>query len=188
MVAADNMNLMMSVWAVGNNNLLGCDAPVNGWCMNTTPVSYSVGACGLDGVKHTYSSVGGQCYPLTPLVVGPTQGVIPWGSGFRDFKSQGAGSSAAAPLISGALAILATEFPHLSNAELRAALRASAIPLGNDTQFNPGTGAGLLQIDKAIQAAPTARKHPSYAYEQRFLWEVSTLLYGGKNNRLRITT
>ena len=176
LVAADAMNLMLSVWAVGNNNLLGCDAPVNGWCMNTTPVSFSVGACNLSGVKHTYSSVGGQCYPLTPLVVGPTEGVVPWGSGFKDFQDQGAGSSAAAPLVSGALAILATEFPHLSNAELRAAMRAGAIPLGSASDFNPGTGAGLLQIDRAIEAAPTAKNHPSYSYEQRFLDEVSTLV------------
>jgi len=176
MIVADAMNLMLSVWAVGNNNLLGCEAPVNGWCMNTTPVSFSVGACNLDGVKHDYSSVGGQCYPLTPLVVGPTEGVIAWGDGYRDFLEQGSGSSAAAPLVSGALAILATEFPHLSNAELRAAIRASAIPLGADPQFSPGTGSGLLRIDRAIQAAPAASQHPTFAYERRFLAEVSTLV------------
>jgi|TARA_Y100000310_G_scaffold321376_1_gene378925 subtilisin family serine protease len=176
LVAADRMNLMLSVWAIGNNNMLGCDAPVNGWCMNTTPVSFSVGACDLDGVKHTYSSVGGQCYPLSPIVVGPTQGVIPWGSGFKDFRQQGGGSSAAAPLVSGALAILVTEFPDLSNAELRAAIRAGAYRLGADSQFNAGTGSGILRIDDAIQAAPTARKHPTYDYEQRFLAEASTLV------------
>ena len=176
LVAADAMNLMLSVWAVGNNNLLGCDAPVNGWCMNTTPVSFSVGACNLNGVKHDYSSVGGQCYPLTPMVVAPTEGVIAWGSGYRDFLDQGSGSSAAAPLVSGALAILATEFPRLSNAELRAALRASAIPLGADAQFTPGTGSGLLRIDTAIQEAPRAHQHPTFDYERRFLAEVSTLV------------
>jgi subtilisin family serine protease len=176
LVAADAMNLMLSVWAVGNNNMLGCDAPVNGWCMNTTPVSFSVGACNLDGVKHAYSSVGGQCYPLTPLVVGPTEGIIPWGNGYKDFLTQGGGSSAAAPLVSGALAILSTEFPHLTNAELRAAIRAGAVTLGTDSQFSPGTGSGLLRIDNAIQAAPTARNHPTYAYEQRFLAEASTLV------------
>jgi subtilisin family serine protease len=176
LVAADEMNLMLSVWAVGNSNLMGCDAPVNGWCMNTTPVSFSVGACNLDGIKHDYSSVGGQCYPLTPLVVAPTEGVIAWGSGYRDFLEQGSGSSAAAPLVSGALAILSTEFPQLTNAELRAALRASAAPLGRDSQFSPGTGSGLLRIDAAIQAAPNARNHPTYDYERRFLAEVSTLV------------
>ena len=176
LVAADAMNIMLSVWAVGNNNLLGCDASVNGWCMNTTPVSFSVGACNLDGVKHDYSSVGGQCYPLTPMVVAPTEGVIAWGSGYKDFLDQGSGSSAAAPLVSGALAILATEFPRLSNAELRAALRASAMPLGADAQFTPGTGSGLLRIDAAIQAAPRAHQHPTFAYERRFLQEVSTLV------------
>ena len=176
MVAADAMNIMLSVWAVGNNNLLGCETPVNGWCMNTTPVSFSVGACNLDGIKHDYSSVGGQCYPLTPMVVAPTEGVIAWGGGYRDFLDQGSGSSAAAPLVSGALAILVTEFPHLSNAELRAALRASAMPLGADAHFTPGTGSGLLRIDAAIQAAPRASQHPTFAYEQRFLNEVSTLV------------
>jgi hypothetical protein len=176
LVAADAMNIMLSVWAVGNNNMLGCEAPVNGWCMNTTPVSFSVGACNLDGVKHDYSSVGGQCYPLTPMVVAPTEGVIAWGGGYRDFLGQGSGSSAAAPLVSGALAILATEFPHLSNAQLRAALRASAVPIGGDPEFSPGTGSGLLRIDAAIQAAPTAHQHPTFDYERRFLAEVSTLV------------
>jgi len=176
LVAADQMNLMLSVWAVGNNNLLGCDAPVNGWCMNTTPVSFAVGACDLQGVKHPYSSVGGQCYPLSPIVVCPTQGVIAWGNGYKDFREQGGGSSAAAPIVSGALAILITEFPHLTNAELRAAIRASAIPLGDRVDFSPGTGSGLLRIDDAIQAAPTAHTHPTYDYEQRFLNEASTLV------------
>ncbi len=176
MVALDRLGAICTVWAIGNNELIAdCEASVRGWCMNTTPVSVSVGAATLGGNRQRYSSIGGQCYPLSPIVVAPTGGVVPWGDGFVDFGDQGGGTSAAAPQVAGALAILDTAFPNLSSAELRAALRAGATPIGPDPEFNPGTGAGMLRIDRALQAAPTAKDHPTYSYEQQFLAEVSTL-------------
>jgi hypothetical protein len=165
----------ITVWAIGNNEMLGCSQGISSWCMNTAPVSVSVGAVDLSLNRQSYSSLFGQCYPLSPVVAAPTQGVLPWGSGFSDFGRQGGGTSATAPQVSGALAILATEFPELPNPELRAALRSGAQPIGPDSDYNPGTGSGLLQIGKALIAAPHARNHITHAYELDFRERFSTL-------------
>ena len=179
LVAADkrspSQGTILTVWAAGNNELIGCPQDVGIWCMNSLPVSVSIGACNFALQRHLYSSIGGQCFPLSPLAVAPTQGIVPWGDAFADFGKQGAGTSASAPQVAGALAILNTAYPHLSNAELRAALRASATPLGPDPDFNPGTGSGLINIPEALRIAPVAKQHKTYRYEKEFLERVSTV-------------
>lgn len=168
--AADELNRFLSVWAIGNNKHV-CAQAVTGYCMGTSPWSVSVGAVGRDLKPLFYSSSGGQCFPLSPTCVTPTYGELPWGSGFMDFGDQGAGTSSTTPMVSGALAILNSLYPRASNADLRAALRASARPLNPNRPYelyDPETGSGLLQIMDAIQAVPMARSHPSYAYERDF--------------------
>jgi len=59
---------------------------------------------------------------------------------------------------------------------LRAALRSGAKQIGPDPQHNLGIGAGMLQIDDAITALPSAENHWSYAYEKTFLESKSTLV------------
>jgi len=158
-----------TVWALGNNHLLGCGSEVDGWCMNSGPASFSVGAVSLGLQLQPYSSVGGQCYPLSPMVCCPTGGILPWGKGFKDFGPYGGGTSSCAPQVSGAVAILAAANPGITNSEMRAAMRQSALQLGPDTMFNPGFGSGLLQVDKAIEAAPFAKTHVTFTYEEEFL-------------------
>ena len=175
LVAMDRYNAVLCVWAAGNNNLLGCP-DVTGFCMNTLPTGIAVGATTLQGQLHRYSSIGGQCYPLTPAVVVPTEGIVPWLNSYKDFGAQGGGTSACAPQVTGAVAILVTEFPYLTNAEVRAALRAGATPLGPNPVFNDGVGSGMLNIPGAIAAAPRAKEHPSYAYEKTFLQSTSTVV------------
>lgn len=172
----DKLDLVIHTWAVGNNHLDNCGTPVEAWCMNTTPASVSVGAATLTGLRQPYSAIGGQCYPLSPSVVAPTEGVLPWGDGFRDFGPQGGGTSACAPQVAGALAILDTLYPTATNAQLRAALRSGARQLGPDPHHNPGVGAGMLQIDDSIIALPSAETHWSYDYEKEFLRTTSTLV------------
>ena len=67
------------------------------------------------------------------------------------------------------MAILAAANPGITNSEMRAAMRQSALQLGPDTMFNPGFGSGLLQVDKAIEAAPFAKTHVTFTYEEEFL-------------------
>jgi hypothetical protein len=173
LVAMDRLNSIMTVWASGNNHLSGCK-PVTSWCMSTLPTSITAGAVNLALKRQPYSSVGGQCYPLHPGCVAPTEGVVPWGSGFRDYGPQGAGTSACAPQLSAALAILTSVYPQLTNAELRAAIRGSAFRLGPDRDYDPGTGSGLLRIPEALTLGPRAKQDPSLAYERTFLGRVSS--------------
>ena len=139
--------------------------------MNSLPWSVSIGAVDRELRPQFYSSQRGQCYPLIPTVVCPTYGMLPWARGFRDFGEQGGGTSSCAPMVSGALAILSSAFPKARNAELRAALRAGAMPLNPDRPyryFDPGTGSGLLQVENSLARVTTAREHPTYGYELAF--------------------
>ena len=159
--------LVMTSWAAGNNRHLAGDHAISGSCMNTTPWSTSCGALDRNLHPQFYSSLGGQCFPLFPTVSAPTYGILPWGSGYMDFGDQGGGTSACAPLVSGALALMFTEHPGKDFAVYRAALRKSAKSLGLTGLVWPAvTGSGLLQVDDAIQAVPVAKLHPSYLLEK----------------------
>ena len=59
------------------------------------------------------------------------------------------GTSAAAPYAAGAAALIAEAVPSVTNAQLYKALQASAIDIP-PTGFDRITGAGLIQVDKAI--------------------------------------
>ena len=169
--AADEAGKMITTWSVGNNRELCDPNAVTGYCMNTTPWGVSVGAVDSMLEPQRYSAVGGQCYPLAPTVVAPTFGVLPWGSGFRDFGSQGGGTSQVAPQAAGALSLMSRAFPDAEGFELRAALRSGALPLNKDRPFefyDPMTGSGLLRIADSIRAMPTARDHPSVEFERAF--------------------
>jgi len=169
--AADEARKMITTWAIGNNRELCDPDAVTGYCMNTTPWGVSVGAVNSMLEPQSYSAVGGQCYPLAPTVVAPTFGVLPWGSGFRDFGARGAGTSQVAPQVAGALSLISRAFPDAENFELRAALRSGALPLNEDRPFefyDPRTGSGLLRIADSLRAMPTARDHPSVEYERSF--------------------
>ena len=86
-----------------------------------------------------------------------------------DFKEQGGATSSCAPMLSGTMALIHSEYPNLKPDELRAAVRMSA---RNDLVGLPGvfhhpaTGSGLLQVDSAIQSAPGAKIHPWYLIEK----------------------
>jgi len=102
-------------------------------------------------------------------VVGPTFGFLPWGSGFRDFGEQGAATSSTAALLSGAIAILMTQFPDADNSVLRAALRAGAsnVQVGRPfLLYDRMTGSGLLQIRRSLGAVKVAQLHYSYLMEK----------------------
>ena len=161
-------NLVQTVWAAGNNRHIVGDHTFSGYCMNTAKWGVSSGALDRGLQPQFYSSMGAQCYPLNPTVATPTYGVLPWGNSFMDFGDQGAGTSACAPQVSGALAMMMTAYPGRPFQDYRAALRAGAsnAALGlPGVPYHPATGAGLLQADAAIRAVPSARAHPSWMAE-----------------------
>ena len=63
--------------------------------------------------------------------------------------------------------MMMTQYPGRSFSFYRAALRASAnnMILGQPGPYNPLTGAGLLQMDRAIQMIPGIQTNPWWAFE-----------------------
>lgn len=163
----DEKHLVMTSWALGNNREVAGPNTISGYCMSSSKWATSAGAVGRDLRPQPYSSLGGQCSPGHPVVAAPTFGVLPWGSGYRDFGELGGGTSSAAPQVSAALAMMMTQYPGKPFSHYRAALRASAnnVILGQPGPYNPLTGAGLIQMDRAIQRMPGIQTNPWWAFE-----------------------
>ena len=157
----------ITTWAAGNSKgTCGPEARGTLWWLNSMPQSVSVGALDRNLRPQFYSTPGpGQCFPLQPVAVTPTYGVLPWGGGFRDFGEQGGGTSSTSPMVAGALALLMSRYPEATNRELRNALRAgsSNLVLGSPLPYMPETGFGLLQIQTALALLPLIKLHPFYA-------------------------
>jgi len=174
----DERGLVMTSWATGNNRVLAGEFSISGYCMSSTKWSTAAGAVGRDLRPQPYSSLGGQCSPYQPTVSVPTFGVLPWGSGFRDFASQGGGTSSCAPQVSGILALLMASYPGRPFAEYRAALRASANngAVGYPgVPYHPLTGAGLVQAQGALAAMPGIAYHPWLVAENLLPSSIPTL-------------
>ena len=155
----DRKNAVTVCFAAGNSNL-DCDGLSSILCINSNEGGITAAALDHNGSPQDYSARGpGQCSHWHPFIGAPTFGVLPYGRGFRDFGFRGGGTSSAAPQVSGALALLKGEMPAADNTELRTALAAGALQFG-PTGFDPGTGFGMLQVDRALEAVPTAMQHP----------------------------
>ena len=160
--AIDRANAVTMVWAAGNDNL-DCGGAPSITCIESNPGAIAVAALDSALQPHPYSARGpGYCSPLQPLVGAATYGVLPWGRGWIDTGSQGAGTSSTAPQVSGALAILRAKYPRASNVALRAALVIGARPVQDTPGWNPAAGFGLLQADAALNALETVPGHPYY--------------------------
>ena len=160
--AIDQVGVLPMVWAAGND-YEDCGRETSITCIESNQGSISVAALDRNLMPHTYSGRGpGYCSPLQPFIGAPTFGVIPWGGGWIDTKTQGAGTSSTAPLVSAALAILKSIYPKATNLELRTALAISADPLGRPQSWYKDIGFGLLQVDRAIAMMPEVTKHPFY--------------------------
>lgn len=120
------------------------------WGFNSMPRSISAGALDQQLRPQPYSSQGpGQCSPIHPTVGVPTHGILPWGGGFLDFQHQGGGTSSAAALLAGAVALIYSVIPEIGSQQLIQVLRETATPIFR--QHEPQFGAGLLQVQQAIR-------------------------------------
>lgn len=140
-----------TVWAAGNSRNQ-CGTLTNG-ILGYASMERSLSSGALDSQlrPQPYSSRGpGQCAPLHPTVSVPTHGILPWGAGFLDFGSQGGGTSSAAAMLAGVVALLYSVVPEITAQQIGELLRSSAAPLGRE--FEPQTGAGLLQAQRALDS------------------------------------
>ena len=136
------------VWAAGNSGTL-CSSLSNAiWGVASAPHSISAGALDERGSPQPYSSHGeGQCSPGHPTVSAPTWGILPWGDGFRNLRAQGGGTSAAAALVAGSVALALSLSPDMPAETIARILRDTAQDLPDPKRQ---TGGGLLRISHAL--------------------------------------
>lgn len=134
------------VWAAGNGGLNGDNSNYDGY--NASPYTISVGAVGDDDIKAGYSEPGANL-----LVVAPSQGT---GSGILTTDNTGSsgygpgdvyenfnGTSAAAPVVSGVVALMLEQRPDLGWMDVQQILARTAVPVDFSPDKWQRNGAGL---------------------------------------------
>ncbi|MBV9857249.1 MAG: S8 family serine peptidase [Streptosporangiaceae bacterium] len=139
------------VAAAGNNGPGFLDAP------GVAKSALTVGAVDSSGKLAFFSGTGPACgdFAVKPDVTAPGVGVagalaagtslcpsdgIPGDGPINAFYTRCSGTSASAPYVSGAAAILAQAHPHWSGAQLKAALTSSAAPASGTSAYDQGDG------------------------------------------------
>jgi subtilisin-like proprotein convertase family protein len=134
------------VWAAGNGGLNGDNSNYDGY--NASPYTISVGALGDDDMLASYSEPGANL-----LVVAPSRGN---GSGILTTDNTGesgyssedtfdnfSGTSAAAPIVSGVVALMLEARPDLTWRDVQEILARTAVPVDFSTEKWDQNGAGL---------------------------------------------
>ena len=106
------------------------------------------GGAGRMGQRWKYSGRGpSDTCIVKPDLVAPGLGIISCGRIDKEKKAyvEKSGTSMAAPIVSGAVACLLSEYPDMTNVEVKLKLRESCISLDEE-----GTGWGLLNIGELL--------------------------------------
>lgn len=124
----------------------------------------SVGAIDRGGALASYTNRGPEIDVVAPSsddgwYVSTTDLVGSWGSAPGDYSSTFGGTSAAAPMVSGAAALMISRDPSLPGATVRERLRLQADPWGTNT------GGGKLNVRRALDvpSLSLAISGPRYA-------------------------
>jgi subtilisin-like proprotein convertase family protein len=132
------------VWAAGNGGLNQDNSNYDGY--NALPYTISVGALGDDNLKAGYSEPGANLLVVAPsgsrgegIVTTDNRGASGYSSG--DYYDNFNGTSAAAPMVSGVVALMLEANPQLNWREVQVILARSAVPVdffGSDWVRNGG--------------------------------------------------
>jgi subtilisin family serine protease len=150
---AENAGALV-VAAAGNSDRNCLSAPAN------VPNVVAVAATTADERRRAAFSDWGDGTPGAPAVTiaAPGMGIsgtLPVGDGTTPLYASEDGTSFAAPIVAGTAALLLSQNPWLSPAQVRQILASSALPLADGGA--PGwSGSGLLQINGALQQVPQA--------------------------------
>lgn len=133
------------VWAAGNGGLNGDNSNYDGY--NASPYTISVGAVGQDDIKAGYSEPGANLLVVAPsggrgagILTTDNTGFSGYASG--DVYDNFSGTSAAAPIVSGVVALLLQARPDLGWRDVQQILALSASPVDfSDTKWSRN-GAG----------------------------------------------
>ena len=120
------------VWAAGNGGLNGDNSNYDGY--NASPYTISVGAVGDDGIRPGYSEPGANLLVAAPsggrgggILTTDNTGSSGYAAG--DVFTNFGGTSAAAPIVSGVVALLLEERPELDWRDVQQILALSATPV-----------------------------------------------------------
>ena len=111
------------------------------------PEAISVGASTFWGSVASFSTLQNR----VDLIAPGASVLAPWWSPAGDSWQTVTGTSFAAPMVSGTLALLLSIDPDLSVEELRALVTSTALPINGDTPV-PGAGAGMLDVSASLRA------------------------------------
>ncbi len=123
------------VWAAGNGGLNGDNSNYDGY--NTSPYTISVGAVGDDGIRPGYSEPGANLLVAAPSGgrgggILTTDNTGPSGYAAGDVYTNFGGTSAAAPIVSGVVALMLEQRPELGWRDVQQILALSASPVDFD--------------------------------------------------------
>lgn len=151
---------VVQVFAAGNSGSdcgKACDGSkigING--PNSLTDVITVAATGRGGHPdqiHVYSSRGGpedvECGREKPDVAAPIHGGVPYGCGSRDVGDRG-GTSAAAPMVSGAVGLLVADVGPASTESIKSRLREAATA----EEFDGCDGAGNINVAETTALPP----------------------------------
>jgi hypothetical protein len=151
-------NNVIVVAAAGNEARNINDVPAFPACLRSLSEDWVIGVASSDKQDNlaSFSNYGNNCVDIS------APGVDMFGLAYYDpengynvmYDGGWQGTSFSAPVVSGAIALLLSERPWLTPAQIRDIIRNSADPLPN-----PGMGAGRLNIHAALQYAASRSEY-----------------------------
>ncbi|MFA6131267.1 MAG: S8 family peptidase [Patescibacteria group bacterium] len=150
-------NGVVIVSALGNDNLNVNDSPVYPACYDSETEDWVIGVVASDALdqKASYSNYGSQCADIT-APGSEIFGVSYYDpeNGFAEKYMNGwSGTSMAAPLVSGSIALLLSKYPSATPDEIKTILQLSVDPMQNTGDVQGQLGAGRLNIGNAFALA-----------------------------------
>lgn len=134
------------VWAAGNGGLNGDNSNYDGY--NASPYTISVGAVGDDGIRPGYSEPGANLLVAAPsggrgggILTTDNTGSSGYAAG--DVYTNFGGTSAAAPIVSGVVALMLEQRPELDWRDVQQILALTASPVDFEPAKWSRNGVGL---------------------------------------------
>ncbi|MBU1126657.1 S8 family serine peptidase, partial [Patescibacteria group bacterium] len=146
------------VAAMGNDNLNTDSTPIYPACFGAYDVEdwvIGVAATTKTDEKTSFSNFGSACVDLS------APGVEFFGLSYFDpplgfdraYGNSWSGTSMAAPVVSGTVALILSDFPNLSPAQIRTILKLSVDPVVLTSQLSGKMGAGRINVARALEVA-----------------------------------
>ncbi|MFA6522260.1 MAG: S8 family peptidase [Patescibacteria group bacterium] len=152
-------NGVVIVSALGNDDMNVNTTPVYPACYDSAEGDWIIGVVASDALdqKADYSNYGSNCADITApgseifgvSYYDPTNGFT------EQYMNGWSGTSMAAPIVSGSIALLLSKYPQATPAEIKTILQLSVDPLSASSDVRMNLGPGRLNIGNAFAIAST---------------------------------